>query len=1262
MIRSISDLISPSPRAATRAAVAPYPGPAPFTEADGGFFFGRETAVDALLTALEHHPVVTLAGASGRGKSSLMLAGLVPRLRTARPGWGIAMVRPGSRPIEALAAALAGLHPDGSERYGSILESLLFNRGGLRDIAREWRGLLLAIDPLDALWRPDVDELAREQFLTLLHPRPDEPAPNLRAVLVLRDETRPRLDECNAFAGLAPAAHLALPEMSPEELQRAIAKPAARAGGSVEPALIERLVEAARAIEQPLPLLQANLRELWDARRRDGTLTLDAYRRQGRFRDAIARRVDRDLDAVSEEQRTLTERLVQRLVGPGGRDPDGWRRLRLPELIPPDKTPETLRGAVDPLVRAGLIATATDGRDGAVTIELAHGSLLRHWPRLGRWIDRSRDDRARFEKFSTAARRWARHRRDDAYLLEGGALETARDLDGRGALLSSNERTLLAASEARVARDREAQVWAEAHEWVFEEPALEGSQLLARLVQLAPVVAIVVALFWGLRWEQRVVAEARSVERSSQARAEAAILDGEVERLAAMALLDLAAEEPGRAALWALAGVQKNPDGRSALLERALVESDRRLPLRIVADQKASRVVVALFSPDGSRLLIGRGNGTLRLWDATTGRPIARQETPDGTLHRARWSPDGRHLFTSGEDGSAQIWNGETLTKRADLRGHPRMIYSVDWSPDGSRVVSGDTDGRVRIWRVSDGTALRELPRHKGPVAAVALSPDGHRVATADWRGAIFIWAVDDGRAIHDLKRHVLPVRQLRWSPDGRHLLSSSLGMTRLWDAERGTEVRRFEGTETASHQLAWTDSGLLVLTCGRNGRAAIWEAASGHLVGARLPCDPLDSPAGWAPDLSRLLVSDGSGRLRILDARLGTTIQQLPADVTAVEWMAWSPDGLRVLIRDSDGAPIIWSIAQSELLGAERSAAVRRAAWSPDGTRALIRRSDGTLQLFDATAGRPLWERELPRDSSRVATWSLDGVSVLVSRGAVVEVLDAESGAIILTLRGHHGAVRGAAWAPDGRHIATVGEDGTLRVWPMTGGEPKVRAVSGRGLGQVMWSPDGTQLLTTGSDGAIRLWSVEELKPAHDVQRRGGTILDLVWSPAGDHFLTRRSDGTAQLWDATTSSSPRLLPIDGGFVTALAWSDDGARVLLGDARGRVHFLDSVHGDPVRTIDGIPRSISALDLSPDGTRLLVGYSTGLALIRPVPGTTELAASLRAKSCGLYSDIEIARFMRAEGLDWSGCAHTPTEPVEASPPEGPPTARGRPSPE
>jgi WD40 repeat protein len=217
------------------------------------------------------------------------------------------------------------------------------------------------------------------------------------------------------------------------------------------------------------------------------------------------------------------------------------------------------------------------------------------------------------------------------------------------------------------------------------------------------------------------------------------------------------------------------------------------------------------------------GDGTLRIWDFTTGAEQSKFFPMPGWTYSAAWSADGNTLATTHDNGILQLRDARDLASVRELKGHQNRIWFATFSPDGRSLISGSVDTTARIWDVRTGE-LQHILNHKDAVGGLAFSSDGKTVVTSSGNEIIF-WDAVSGRQLRTIFS-AQPVNNFALSDRGRFLVSGSAsGAADLWNLDSGQSI------QSLHHQgdiwgLAFAPDSMSVLTAGKDGIIRLWDVS----------------------------------------------------------------------------------------------------------------------------------------------------------------------------------------------------------------------------------------------------------------------------------------------------------------------------------------------------------------------------------------------------------------------------------------------------
>ncbi|MEV6243188.1 hypothetical protein [Lentzea sp. NPDC051838] len=1140
------------------SAVCPYMGLSAFGPQDSNWFFGRERATNALLAKINENGITMLVGASGAGKSSLMKAGVLPRLRKEA-----VVITPGTDPLKELALQL----PDLILTLEAAADAEV-----LIEFAHEVQlavgDRVLVVDQFEEAFTLGGDENRLRIFVQALHAAAEKTA----VVLGVRADFYARCLDFPELAEALQTRQMVLGAMSAAEVRDAVTNPAKAAGLQLEQGLFELLLRDLGAHNRrgkdaydagALPLLSHALLVTWQ-RRQAGKLTINGYRAAGGIQGAVATTAERAWSDLDEPARAAAKQLLLRLVRVGDDTQDTRRRSSRHSLLEASTNLPATERALEVLTRARLITM------DAGSVEITHEALLHAWPRLRSWIDEDRAGNLIRQRLEEDAATWSSNERDSSLLYRGARLEGARQQ------VTALSKDFVNASE----RQHRKNLW-------LRRSAVALVVVFALIAAGAAVIAVRQrddALFSQITAEAvRVVDSDPSLSAQLLLAAHRLRPDdmGVNSRLLGMQQSPLAVPLNGHTGAVYLTTFNK----AGTVLATASYDRTARLwDVRDKANPKPLAVLTghtdwlstAVFSPDGSLLATTGADKTIRLWDVhdpANAKEIKKIETGNGTSYLLDFNRDGTILAAANDDKSARLWD---VSNPADakplgepLRDHTSPVRSLAFSPDGKLLATTGDDQTVRLWDVATRTRVgKPMTGHTDGIHTVAFSPDGKLLASGSDDKTIRLWDPATQNPVGPaLVGHTGSVWSVKFSPDGKILASGAGDSTaRLWNlsnpaapSQLGKPLAALSGGLFA---VGFSPDGRSLATGANENSVRLWSLPDNVLLGHTSRV----SRPSFRPDGNLLATGSGDRSLRLWDISDRHNPKPVGPPLLGHEWGLGSPDfrpdGKVLATNAGDKTIRLWDVSDPEHtvpLGEPIKLDTRFSwpfAFSPDGNAMVTGSDDKSLQLWDAhdpakprkvsepLRGQDGWinEVEFSRDGRTLVSASSDGTF------RMWDVTDLEKPRLLGTPIGdHRDPVLQATFSPDGRTLITSGADKTIRLWDITDREhPKRLGVLTGHTGlvsSITLTPDGRTLVSGSTDKTIRMWDVSDPSApsalGQPITTDANSETSVQFSPDGRVLGTGSTDGVARLWDLDVShEADRICATSRGALTRALWED----------------------------------------------------------------------------------------------------------------------------
>jgi WD40 repeat protein len=1111
----------------------PYPGLRTFERGDQRLFFGRDQQIAELVARLQQNRFVAVVGVSGGGKSSLVLAGLLPALERgcvgeASPQWRMVVTRPGGRPFDNLTAALqtAGVDPTGlrTSSYGMVKVA--------KRLPAE-QTLLIVVDQFEEIFRyKDRKSFALQdsrdrraesseaaEFVQLLLSASGQQPP-VYVILTMRSDY---LGDCAEFHDLPEALNRCqylVPRLSREQRKQAIEGPLGST--RIESSLVQRILNDAGDEPEQLPVLQHALMRTWrqwrnTAPNEERGITLEDYLAEpvGGLQHALDRHAE-ELLGNDQEQIAIAEKIFKRLTT--GTQREHRNPARLSELW-------DVCGADDPDKKQNVVGVINRFRSGEATflrpreeevalgklgpedyIDITHESLIREWTRLREWVADESEARAYFLRIYEDAKRnqekedlWRDPRLQmalDWWKVKQPNAVWARAFLGNGATGEAGfllTRDFL--EKSRIARDADA--------------SRRRRRLLAtRLITLTAIAVMACLILWGIRNQRRM----KSEHQIAMARALAwESYKDQIEH----------PTEVERSALYAVESVKREVTADTL---QTLQNASRLLSRNVLSLHETGYIWGLDFSPQGYLATAYEGKA-VNVY-SSDGRKLI-QLPIDWAVLAVRFSDDGSRLAAAGEGGIAvfethtwhELWNEQRV----------RNDVAVEFSPDGRLLASASLGNHLYVWDISTG---QEIWKRDYAVRAIAFSSDGRYLASGEDDG-LRLTAVGglDQRRYRQLWQ--IPtkakVQTVAFSPDGRYIAAGDVdGNTRIYDIQR--RLLHQWNQKGALYSLAFSPDGRYLATGGNDGLARIRNVASEEEEFRQAHQGPVLSVV-FSRHQNVLASGSTDGIVQLTGWSSPEQLARIPlaAGRTAHSGtLSWDSRYLAEV--DDDGTVQVVDLKIGKILcAAIRFPGGNQVGVSSGGT--LVAISGGKrFEVLETSTGVSRFSQSLP-DLVRTIDLSADGDYLAVATKNAVRLYDLSKSAIAWMQPQTNKSISVVTFNSDGTRLAVGGE------------EPKIVVFA----------------TATGSATTIPFhWNEENCKEPVGPCRLNGA----AFSRDGLYLALAASDKTARLINVPKAIEYKVFTLPAAVVYAVLSSDDkylATATTSSDMAGRVYEVSNTN-------------------------------------------------------------------------------------------------------
>ncbi len=985
--------------------INPFPGLRPFLPEESDLFFGREGESEEVLRKLLKNRFVTVMGASGTGKSSLIYCGVLPRVNRLGDNttslWKILTFRPGNDPIGNLTEALALAVPENNDIESvkkTIASILASGQDGLTKVIRDLviknsEKILILVDQFEELFRYSISgasatsDTDATSFVTLLENSVVQQSIEIYSIITMRSDF---IGECAHFQGLTQlinSSNYLVPHMNRDNYKSAIEGPARYAGASIDAKLVDTLLGDIGDQTDQLPVLQHALMRTWsywqELDEPGRPVSFSDYDSVGTMSDAMSRHANEAFEELSPGGREICEKMFKSITEKGADN----KGIRHPLKVSAIKsaagcTSEELFDVIERFrITSRSFVTPREGiplSDDSV-IDLSHESIMRLWDRLRQWVDEEAQSVQMYLRLSEAS---AMYQQGKTTLWRPPDLQLAINWrDQQKPTLQWAERFDPAFERAMVyLRTSEKEYNAEEENKIrLQKRQIKRARIVAMILGTAAIISVGFMLF---AFVQKIAADRATQKADANARAE------QVQRTKADSSSHVATEQKMRADS---AKVLAQENEAEALKQKEIADNQRTLAVknaneatkqkRNAEDSAAAAKRARIVAVQNAKIATEQKIEANRLRMLSIGKSMSIKSLQvEGQKDLQTLLAYQAYLFNTrngGQSNDADIYQGlYNVAKKYGnsnykvFKGHTGEIKSIAFVPGKREFYTSGYDGKVMKGNLDDKDQNLQIVYSGTEIIEVlAVSPDANWLACGESNSAIRMIPIKSGNAIqYELKGHTGKIKSLVFSYDGKYLYSASLdGKVLRWDFAAKTSVNI--GPELVKiNYIDVSSNGNYIAGVSNDGKALVWNPEkSSDIFRLESPGKTIKT-VRFKPEANTLAVGYSDGYVELWDISTRQKISEVKAHTAEINDIQFNNKLSQMATASGDKTLKLWDtrdLTTPPINFTDNDGFVMVIEFSPDGQIII----SGTYEGVNNVVGRPTEVNTLAEDICSILT-----------------------------------------------------------------------------------------------------------------------------------------------------------------------------------------------------------------------------------------------------------------------------------------------------
>ncbi|NOQ24162.1 MAG: hypothetical protein GQ564_02270 [Bacteroidales bacterium] len=1152
---------------------SPYKGLKRFNAKDKETFFGRDELINELFNAINTSKIILVGGASGSGKSSVVRAGVIPKLSNASTKLFDFIFTPGINPFESFYNCMLQEEKDYEFNAEQVKPLLTPNEKTLENLIislkTEGESWLIFIDQFEEIFTNCADDEKRKYFIDGLVNLVNHPDQSVKIVLAMRADFLEQFSFYPQLTSLVKNNIHLVSDMQAKELKQAIELPAALHGVVYEKGLVDLIIKDIHNQKGYLPLLQYTLNLIWEYECRnigtDGNsvienriLSISAYNSLGGVRGALQERIASVYEKLNQEEKETTKQIFLRLVNitesESGSQPVS-RRANLSEFAG-----EIIQKLLRIFVSENLLVTSTDdtvetNTDSLLTtvnkgtVEITHESILHSWENLKKWLEQEKETIIYKNQLADEVKRWMKvanqlgKEKAKSELLKGVRLQRIIELKNSE---SFNRLGGLSEEENDFIK----------HSINFEQHQIKIKKRIKQAFICTFFLILTVITLAFLNAEKAKKNIATKLADSYWDKSKMAIKNKD--NLLAYHWNALATNI---APNWNIANpiaidtrpewtriILRNKISVPDLFHRFYYNGETKPPLSEngnIDPQLASslKIINETFeirkwnlNKVHTLILVVHKDSTLRIWGVASQQQIGKSMNHDAGINGGIFNKNETQILSWSKDHTCRLWDVESQEQIGKSMMHNASVYYAIFNDDGTKVLSCGRDKTARLWSVKTQKQIGNSMLHEADVKRVIFNNDESKILSASWDATVRLWDAKSQKQIGKSMKHDRQASGAIFNKDETQILSwGQDNSIRLWDTESQQQIGNSMYHETSVIGAIFNKDETRILSWSFDNTSRLWEIKSQEQIGNSMKHKDIVNGAIFNENETKILSWGEDSVISLWDIRSTKQNNIIIKHKERVLGSIFNKNQSQLITSNMDGTVRIWDIASQKQVG-------------------------NSMQHE-----KPVLGAKLNNDETRILSWSYD---------KTICIWDMNTQKQIGNSMKHNGIVAGAVFNNDETKILSFSADSTVRLWDVQTqlqiGIPMKH--EGSVLGAI-FNNDETQLLSWSKDKTIRLWDLKSQKQIGNSMKHDHVVYYAVFNKSETKILSSSNDFTARIWDTQTQKQIGNSLKHNSVVYRAYFNKDETKVLSGTSNGQIYLWDvntrQQIGNPMKHDKGI---------------------------------------------------------------------------------------------